>query len=860
MTNQKAQSAPPEPVDLTNCDREPIHLLGSVQSYGCLLSTSSDLMINHMSQNCLDILGLDPAKVVGERLIGLLPDKTVHDLRSKLQIGAAGAGVARLFGYDVLKNGTLFDVSVHVSGQSFIFEFEPKSRNDERDDLAMVQPLIARVKRRGSVLEAAQEAATGLQLLSGFDRVMVYRFAEDQSGEVIAERCSADMEPFLGLRYPASDIPQQARALYKRNLLRLISDVNDPVSPLVPERNPNGEPLDLSLSVTRAVSPIHLEYLRNMGVAASMSVSILKNGELWGLFACHHNSPHYIDFERRSAIELFAQFFSYELEQKVEKELRDSERTSRELHDRLMIQLSSGGDIVENFGAVADELSRIIPCDGIAVLSEGRFVSRGAVPSAEDFPALARFLNTAPMGEVFATDNLVSVYPGADVFADRVAGVLAVPISRTPRDYIVFCRREIARSVQWAGNPQKPVELGPNGIRLTPRKSFEAWTELVRHSCEPWSTVERRTAEALRISLIEIVLKLTDEANLQRRQASEKQELLIAELNHRVRNILNLIQGLVSQSKGGARDVASFTEVLDGRIQSLARAHDQLTRKNWAPSPLQDLIQVEVDAFLNGQESRVKVSGARPLLAPEAFSAMALVLHELVTNAAKYGALTDRSGTVSIKLEIAPDGALLIEWRERGGPPVQAPTRRGFGSTIIERTVPFELNGRVETRFKPTGFEVDIMLPAPLVTDAGEAPEPEPEAVQEAAAAVEEQLPLSGDVLVLEDNMVIALEASDLLSACGASHVALTSNVESALAAIEDRNLTFALLDVNLRDQTSLPVAEVLHERGIPFVLATGYGDAKSILGDYPEVPVLTKPFSSESLLTEIRRTLKSGD
>ncbi|WP_296419813.1 HWE histidine kinase domain-containing protein [Pseudooctadecabacter sp.] len=845
-------------VDLTNCDKEQIHLLGHVQSYGCLISTSSDMMISHMSQNCADLLGLDPDASVGQRLSELLNAGTIHDLRSKLQISTSAAGVSRLFGYDVLRNGTLFDVSIHSTGETFIFEFEPKIAQRNRDDLALVQPLIARVARKDTVLAAAQEAATAMQVLSGFDRVMVYRFAEDGSGEVIAERLARDMEPFLGLRYPASDIPKQARALYKRSILRLIADVDGAVSPIVPQKNPNGERLDLSLSVTRAVSPIHLEYLRNMGVAASMSVSILKDGELWGLFACHHRSGNYVDYERRTAIELFAQFFSYELSSKVEAEIREEERDARALHDRLMVRLSAGGDLINSFEVIADELTQIVSCDGVAVFSEGRYTARGAAPTAEEFKRLARFLNTAPTGKIFQTHQLSSVYPAGDAMADRVAGLMAVPISRTPRDYIVFFRREIVKSVKWAGNPNKPVDVGPNGVRLTPRKSFDAWSEMVRETSATWSESELRAAEALRISLIEIVLKLTDEASADRKAAAEKQELLVAELNHRVRNILNLIQGLISQSKSERATIESYTKVLDGRIQSMARAHDQLTRQAWSPSALRDLIEVEVDAYLAGQKGRVTITGDAPLLAPEAFSTMALVIHELVTNSAKYGALTDQSGRLSIDLAIAEDGALLVTWREQGGPPVQAPTRRGFGSTIIDRTIPFELGGTVQTHFKLSGFEADLMIPSRFVT-AGVLSENADDSAVGATGPTDGPI-LSGPVLVLEDNMVIAMDASDILTHLGATDVALTSTVDDALQVLDAGKITAAVLDVNLGSQTSLPAAQKLHDLGIPFVLATGYGDVDTILSQYPPSQVVKKPFTKETLTEQMRKAVASKD
>mgnify|MGYP001802101294 CR=1 FL=1 len=184
-------------VDLTNCDREPIHLLGNVQAYGCLISTSADLMVNHLSANCATLLGIEPEGAVGRRLVDLLPQQTVHDFRTKLQISSSGgAAISRLFGYDVLGDGKLFDISIHASGQSYIFEFEEKIDREDRDDLALVQPLIARVNKQEDVLSATQEAAMALQIMSGFDRVMVYRFAPDGSGEVIAERHAAGMEPF----------------------------------------------------------------------------------------------------------------------------------------------------------------------------------------------------------------------------------------------------------------------------------------------------------------------------------------------------------------------------------------------------------------------------------------------------------------------------------------------------------------------------------------------------------------------------------------------------------------------------------------------------------------------------------------
>lgn len=840
-------------VDLTNCDREPIHLLGNVQGYGCLIGTDFDMKITHISANVETLLGIDPQTTIGLNLRDVLPPDTIHALNGSLQLTTRDATVGRLFGVDVLMNGLHCDVSVHTSGTSHIFEFEPVAAPDARNDLTLVQPLVDRLRRAQTAADAVQDAALAMQILSGFDRVMVYRFAEDGTGEVIAEQRQPGMEPFLGLRYPASDIPQQARALYKRSLLRLIADVNGEVSPILSQTSAGAPQLDLSLSVTRAVSPIHLEYLRNMGVAASMSVSILKDGELWGLFACHNMTPKYINYARRSAIELFAQFFSYELLMKCEQEGRRAERDARQMHDALMVKMSRGSDLIAGFDLIADELSGMIACDGISVFSDGRYAFRGKAPTAAEFQTFRRALTTTPSGTVFSTDKLTEALSEPGAITDRVAGVLAIPISRTPRDFIVFYRQELTRTVKWAGNPEKPVTSDPNGPRLTPRQSFAAWEETVRGTSKPWTETEKRTAEALRQSLIEIVLKLTDEANLVRKKAAETQALLIAELNHRVRNILNLINSLVTQSKDGAETVDAYTAVLGARVQALAIAHDQLTRSEWEPTSLRDLIDVEINAFLSDRRNRFMVTGAAPMITPEAFSTVALMMHEMVTNSVKYGALSGQAGQVAVNLTVGPENSLQISWRESGGPPVVPPTRRGFGSTIIEKSIPFELSGTVDARYAMTGFEADVMIPAEFVTvrtTNGSKPVAIP------ATGATEPIQLK-NVLVVEDNMLIAMDIDSLLRKNGALQTYLANSVDAALAIIADEPLTIAVLDVNLGQETSLPVAQELWRRGLPFVLASGYGDAEAVVLSFPTVPIVSKPLTADTLMAALSRAFR---
>ncbi|MBO6781782.1 MAG: GAF domain-containing protein [Alphaproteobacteria bacterium] len=836
-------------IDLTNCDREPIHLLGRVQSFGCLICVSSDWIVVHASENTAAILGLDAERLIGMPFGEFFPDETVHAVRARLQGHTQDSGPERLFGLAAFDDSRRYDVSLQESGRHFLVEFEPaeeKQNETGNDYVSTVRTLIRRVQRQETIEKAATEAARGLKHLTGFDRVMVYRFEPDLSGTVIAERAEQGLESYLGLRYPASDIPKQARELYTRSLLRIIADVNDTPSAIVPETSPAGDPLDLSLAVTRAVSPIHLEYLRNMGVEASMSVSILREGQLWGLFACHHYAPHYLGFEKRSALELFSQMFNYELTQSELKiHVQETER-ARALHDRLMSRVSSGHDLLESFDVLAPEIGEVIACDGMAIYSNGRYDARGLTPTKDEFLGLARFLNTAHTSQVFSTDNIGERYEDAESFADRVAGLLAIPISRKPRDYLVLFRQEISRTVRWAGNPEKPVELGPHGARLTPRKSFDEWREVVRGTSEPWKSNDLRAAEALRVTLLEVVLKLSDEASEQRKRAQNRQELLIAELNHRVRNILSLIRALVSQSRQGAETLEEYSKTLNERINALARAHDQLTDHDWGWTPLREILENEVRAFVSEKTERVVIDGDELQLSPTAFTTLALVLHELVTNSAKYGALSDSSGSVELTASLDPDGTAKLSWREKNGPPVKVPTRSGFGSIIIEHSVRHDLKGDSDVRYRLTGLEADFQIPAAHVSRADEIAmsTAEPEATDGHPDAG-----LVGHVLLVEDNLIITMDTTDILTDLGATHVHTASSVATAVHALSTKEITFALIDINLGDENSFPVIEDCIARGISVVLATGYGANKEVTERFPGIPVMQKPYSSEDIV-----------
>jgi len=837
-------------VDITNCDREPIHVLGTIQPFGFLIAVSSDWLVSRTSANTEDHIGVPHEAMLGKPLKDFFLPETVHAIRNRMMLLRDPDAVERLFSLTLRDDRPPFDVAVHFSGSSVVIEAEPAAGN-EGEAGNMVRSMIARLQKSDTMPSFLREGARHVRALTGFDRVMVYRFDRAGSGEVAAEALRAGVDSFLGLNYPSSDIPAQARALYLRNSFRIIADVRAQPVPILPGLDPSGAALDQSLCILRAVSPIHIEYLRNMGVEASLSISIIIEGKLWGLFACHHYRPRLPSFAQRSAAELFGQMFSLMLESRERAEAAEYETRARMVADRLMATVAQDSELLSDAQWLGEVIFDTIQADGVGVYIDGAVSLSGLTPDRDQFATIVRTLNQAASSQVFTTDQISGLISGAEAYANRAAGLLAIPLSRAPRDYVVLFRSERLRSVRWAGNPMdsKEIVYGPNGPRLTPRKSFEEWSDLVRGKALPFTASELRMGETLRIALLEVVLRLSESAGQERRKAHEQQELLIAELNHRVRNILSLIRGLISQTRQSSLSADAFIETLDDRVQALARAHDQITADRWGPARLFDLIETEAGAYLGERRDRIKASGPNVMLEPGAFTVLALVVHELMTNAAKYGALAD-SGTVAIDWKVDSDGSLLMSWRESGGPAVTAPTRRGFGSTIIERSIPYDLGGKAEIAYRLSGLEAEFCIPSRCV--ARVLPDAAGQGPGKSEVTATRYVLADRTVLLVEDNMIIALDSEDALNALGAHQVLTASSIARAMALVADAKIDFAVLDFNLGFETSLPVADVLREKAIPFVFATGYGDGLDLPERYGGVPLVKKPFNKDTLGTAI--------
>lgn len=845
-------------VDLSNCDREPIHLLGAIQPVGFLITLTLDWNVARTSVNVGEFLGMANEDLIGRPLNEIFLPEAVHSLRNRLATLRGPNAIDKIFDVRLTQRPDLFDVAVHSSSGQIVIEAQPAAGRSA-DTTSLVRAMVARLDLMKDFASFWKEGARQVRALTGFDRVMVYQFSNDGSGEVVAEACKSGIGSFKGLRYPASDIPVQARELYKRNTLRVITDVNATPVAIKPERDENGNLLDLSYSILRSVSPIHIEYLKNMGVQASMSISIIVDGELWGLFACHNYSPKVPSFETRSVCELFAEIFSLKLESRERNEIVEYERRTRDISDQLLGAVATNEMLLHDPEWLAGILTEVIPAQGVGVWINGSYAFSGITPPTEAFTRIVRALNSAAATRVFATDNIASLLPGSEEFADKAAGMLAIPISRSPRDYVILFREELVQSVRWAGDPHKPVEYGPNGPRLTPRESFAEWQQLVKGRSRPFSAPEVRVAETLRATLIEVVLRLAGEASAEREKAHRKQEVLIAELNHRVRNILGVIRGLIRQAKPSSNKIEEFVNLVDGRIHALARAHNQITDDHWGPAPIHALIDAEARAFLDDTYNGVHVTGDAVMLNPQAYSTMALVVHELVTNSTKYGSLS-AGGRVDISWARTKDGGLEFKWIERDGPIVQPPTRKGFGTTIISRSVPYDLGGHADIAYDPDGVKATFLIPGRHVSERSGPASPASLKISRHSPAYSpthtpSQFLEGRRVLLVEDSLIIALDAEDILARLG-GEVMTASTVEGALDLIDAERPALAVLDINLGDQSSFTVADRLNELGIPFVFATGYGEQALLPGIHQSRTVIQKPYTIEGIAKVLQEVI----
>ncbi|MCX7196537.1 MAG: GAF domain-containing protein, partial [Proteobacteria bacterium] len=754
-----------------------------------------------------------------------------------------------MFEVILLKDGRMLDAFVHEGDGVTILEFERARATEGGDAGAAMRRLQSHLAGARTVAALLQGIADAVHAVTGFGRVMVYRFLPDGSGRVEAEARDAGVASFLGLHYPAADIPVQARALYLKNWLRLIPDVTYVPAPLQPLVHPaTGRMLDLSQSVLRSVSPIHLEYLSNMGVAATMVISMVRHGQLWGMIACHHHQPHHVPARLRVACELFAEMASMMIDPKITAEDMSSRLAGRQKIEDLKRLLADQPDLSRALTQLRPNLLDLIPASGASLWFNGQLTTIGEGPTQKQIVDLVAWLGTREAA-VFATDQLATLHPPAEAFAQLASGVLALSLSRVPSEYVLWFLPERVKTVTWGGDPSQKLVTGRHGNRLSPRGSFEAWVQEVRLQSRPWEPVEIEVATSLRTTLLEVFLRRSDLA------AREAQNLLMTELDHRVKNVLATIQALANLSQTDGQTLEGFLATFEGRLQALSLTHNLLAKTHWGGVDLRTLIEQELSPYAGRHPVTTVIASGAPAVRLRAKAALgfSLGIHELATNAAKYGALSVPGGSVHLdwREEQRDMRMLVLHWVERGGPAVREPSQRGFGLTLIESSLSYELGGTVEFAFAPGGFTCTVALPWDQLVSIEEAPR------VQAETPVSERPGLTGArILVVEDNALLARSVVKALQAFGVSVVGPAPRLAAAVELAESAEIEGALLDIDLDGTRVWPAADVLAARGVPFAFASGYQESLILPPGFHDRPVLNKPFSRQDLKEAMQRML----
>ncbi len=469
-------------INLTNCDQEPIHIPGSIQPQGFLLGIDlSTFHILFCSGNVQEFLDFTHQQLLGKSIDEVFGKDLGQELR-----GCTDHTDGRLKILHMVFGDKDFELSVHAHAGYLIVESEAKmSHEQEKQDLlSLSKEFLGYMEETHTLKQLCTLVARGIRHVTGYDRVMIYRFDKDYNGEVIAESKRDDLEGFLGLHYPHTDIPPQARELYIKNQLRIIADVNYMPVPLYTIDDGKDRNLDLSYASLRSVSPIHVQYLHNMGVGATLTISLIHKKKLWGLVACHHYSPKYLSQETRLAAKLQGNFITSQIDV---RQLNEEYEATQKINDAAKRLISRKLELDRNsFAEVTGDPDLLLLCNasGVSLLIDNHIYKAGITPDDNDIRQLAAYLSVYTGNTQFHTDSIGKLLPESKSYAGKIPGVNYVSLNISSNNCIIWYKPETIAEVNWAGDPAKAIEKDKNG--LSPRKSFELWKETLKFQSNPW--------------------------------------------------------------------------------------------------------------------------------------------------------------------------------------------------------------------------------------------------------------------------------------------------------------------------------------------------------------------------------------
>ena len=822
-----------EKLALNNCDKEPIHIPGRIQAFGSLLAFDiSSGEVRYQSDNFSQQL-LDSDEVwLGKNYEEALIDReVVHGIRGALGLPTIRSQREPVGRLDVGSGHAA--VSVYQSAGNAVVEFELEKQSEvgAKTPVSMVRSMASAVRKGEGLLPLLESSVQVLRHLTGHDRVMAYRFLENGDGEVIAEAKGNGIDPYLGLRYPAWDIPVQARQIMMRAPFRVIPDIHDEHSALL--QHPEAEPLDLTQSHLRGVSPIHVEYLTNMGVRSTMNVSLIVRGQLWGMFAWHHYRPRHLPSDHRSICELFGQLLSMHIQQEEERTHFERRQNVHSIASSFTVAKEG---LKATLGRSHTDLMGAMNADGMALVEQvGSTSTFGDTPESE----LVESLCGSAKGELVSIDSL-----GSAGLVSNTAGLgtsAGTLLLKLPGDaWLAFFRNEIIHEIRWAGKNEKEISYGPNGPRLSPRGSFAEYRESVAGRCNPWTETDTASASEIVRQIWKIMQLGSAKQSQQLEKQKHYQDLLIAELNHRVRNTLALVRSIARQTQTSSVSVEQYVEALERRIAALSKAHDLIGGSGLQWARISDLIHAELKPY-EYDEQNVRIDGSPIALRADIAPIIALLFHEVTSNAVKHGALSSGGGQLAVSWK-DENGGVTIDWVETLPETIDEPERRGFGFALIERAVPYECGGKSTIRFAGKQLKISFWLPADSIDRLAERTPSAPAKVVTNDGADLMDFAELKSALVVEDNLVLAMEVERLLRQMGIESVDTVPSKDLAAEALERSEYGCAILDINLGAETSFDIAVRLIEAGTLVVLASGYDSKYELPVALVGVPRIVKP------------------